>query len=169
MRAPAVAVGDAAEVLDVDVHLRARIRVLVTAGRVPPGADHLSGGRVALGQERGVVAGPDPAHGRSRHCDAAGKVRGASVGQVSLDPVPGLNTCAGAVRAGGRVDQTGPADLPVAASPPPRRGVRDTDRRGDVRDRAACRDALDHGQPPGRSQLGASVRHERPPLVRAGS
>ena len=171
--APPTAVGDAPELLDVDVHQRPRVGVLVALSRVSPGADDLPGQRVALAQQRGVVACQDPPDRGGRQADLPADPDRPAPGEHPRDPHPRLHTGRRPTRvvqwAAGPVDQPSPAQLAIPAPPPPRRRARDAHLRGDVSDRATSRDALDHHQPACRVQPSVSVRHERPPLARAGS
>jgi hypothetical protein len=61
--APAAAVGDLADLLDVDVHQLAGPGAFVAGSGVPAGADQDTGQRVALGQSRHPMTGQDPAYG----------------------------------------------------------------------------------------------------------
>src|SRR5215208_1250177 len=62
LSAPAAAIGDLAELLDVHMDQFARAGLLVAVCGGSRGPDHLAGHRVTLGQPRYLVAGQDPRH-----------------------------------------------------------------------------------------------------------
>ena len=65
------------------------------------------------------------------------------------------------------VDEARRPLLTESSPPPPRSRARDAHLRRDMRDRTPRTNELNHDQPAGRSQPGITVRHERPPWVRA--
>lgn len=91
MGAPAAAVGDPADLLDVDVGQLAWALTLLALGRVPGGPDRSAGERAERAQPGQVVAAQHAAHGPGRDTQfGAEPVRAAAVLEPSRDD-PGLD------------------------------------------------------------------------------
>src|SRR5215207_4727579 len=164
---PSAAVGDAAEFLHVDVQQRSGTVVLIAVGAAPCRPDDLTGHRITGGQGRGPVPAEHSPDGRGRHLQLRSDRHRPAAGQVPDDPDPGLGAGRGppgvTVRAAGPIDEPGLALVSPPAPPLVGARPRDPHLGRHVGRRAAGSDAPNHDQPPGRSQAGISVGHERPP------
>ena len=163
--APAAAVGDPADLLDVDVDQFAGMGAFVALPAVPVCPDELAGERVAVGQPRYAVAAQDPPACRGGYCRAVGESGRPAPPPLSgrYDPTLEGGRCRGrgGVWPAGPVMQTGvalgfPAGDPAVGALPGHAQFL-----GDVRDGAALdtntlnqQPAAMHGQP------GVTVGHE---------
>src|SRR5689334_14807179 len=156
--APAAAVGDVAEFLDVHVHQLARGGALITA-------HPLAAGPVQVSQRRAAVAGQHRMHGGGGQAQPERDPRRAQpLADTQLDDPP-LRPHRRAGRAGLRprrpVSHPGRPALAVAARPPPHRRMRDLEslRRPPQRP-AILHHTPGQAQPPGLTQRGITVDHE---------
>ena len=164
MGAPAPALGDPPELLDVDVHQLARARRARSAPAHRPAAHRLAGERVQLAQRGHLVARQHPADRRGREPElGADPVGPASMDAPRLED-PRLDRRRGAVRAVmGPARAIGEAAWALGAEAPQPLvggGPRAAHLVGDIGRAMAGQDPFNEQGPSVNGQTGVSVGHE---------
>ncbi|ODA73349.1 hypothetical protein APS67_002612 [Streptomyces sp. AVP053U2] len=152
------AVGDVAQLLDVDVHQLAGPLAFVAA-------DDAAGGAVQVGEAGQAEAGQYPVHGRGHQVQQVGDAGGAPAAQDADLDDPAFGAGRGAARAGARtggaVGHARLADGPVALGPALGGGRRDLEAfRGASKGPAVLDHAAGQAQPSGLGQGCITVGHE---------
>jgi hypothetical protein len=173
VHAPAAAVGDPTELLDVHVQQIARTGVLVALIASAAAAQHLTGDAVDVGQVRHAAPAQHRADGAGGQAQQHSQLSRADMLGPAGRHDALLDLDRGTGRAGPRA-AAAVAQTRLALSLEPSEPLVDAasahpELLGDLTDLVTGPDALDEQQPGVRAQTGISVRHEGPPGDQATS